>query len=390
MKVLVLGGGAQGKATIYDLSKNKDIKQITVVEYNLDQIVSFIEKLNDKRIIVLKKDANKKEEILPLIKKHDIIIDLLPTNFRKKITALAIETKKPLVNTSFLSNIKDFAEDAEEAGVLIMPESGLDPGIDLILAGKAVKGFDRITSIESSCGGVPTPEAASNPISYKISWNFEGVLKAYKRDASLVRGSKKMPINGKDIFNYAENIEIEGVGLFERYPNGFSTTYARQLGIRAEVENVGRYTLRWPDHCAFWKKISELGLLDEEEILGVPPIKYLSHALSPKLQYKEDERDMIVLRNEIIGDINGKTIKKIQQVVDKKDKESGLMAMNRTVGFTASIVAQMILNKKIKGIGILNPAFDVPQEEFIEELRTRGIEVKEWEEEIREEEEEEL
>ncbi len=382
MKILILGGGAQGKAALYDLCQNKEVEAITMVEYDLKQVKEFTEKLGDSRIRLLSEDANDKEKIKSLMSEHDITIDLLPTEFRKQIAGLAIKTKKPLVNTSFKSNIKDYAEDAEEEEVLIMPEAGLDPGIDLILAGKAVKNLETVEAIESSCGGIPAPEYCNNPLNYKVSWNFEGVLNAYKRPASLVIDGKKVPINGEDIFNHGKEIDILGIGKLERYPNGFATTYAQQLGIRKEVSNVGRYTLRWPGHCAFWKKMSELGMLDDESESGISPKKMLAQTLGPKLQYKDHEEDMIILRNEITGFKDGKKKKIIQQLVDKRDMNTGLMAMNRTVGFTASIVAQMILQGKITGYGILNPAQHIPHQEFIEELQKRGIKINEWEEDV--------
>jgi saccharopine dehydrogenase-like NADP-dependent oxidoreductase len=84
---------------------------------------------------------------------------------------------------------------------------------------------------------------------------------------------------------------------------------------------------------------------------------------------------MSILRNEISGLKDGQPKKIIQQVIDYRDLKTGFMAMNRTVGFTASIVAQMILNGKITGSGMLNPGVDVPYEEFLAELTARGIKV---------------
>ena len=216
-----------------------------------------------------------------------------------------------------------------------------------------------------------------------MSWNFEGVLSAYRRPASLVINNEKISIDPDNLFDYCEEVEIEGIGKMERYPNGFSTTYAHQLGIREEVENVGRFTLRWPGHCSFWKKMSLLGLLSEDECNGVSPKKWLADLLEPKLQYRDDEQDLVVLRNEVIGIKDGQRKKVVQQMIDKRDLKTGLMAMNRTVGFTASIIAQMILYGKIKGKGMMNPAQDVPYKDFVSELKKRNIKVEDWEEEVK-------
>lgn len=375
MKVLLLGAGNQGKATLYDLLKNQNIKKIIVVENNPEQIQEFLKKNPDNRIEIVQADANNKDEILTLFSKVDIIIDLLPTIFRKHIAKLAIEAKTNLVNTSYESHITCLANDAKMNEIIIMPESGLDPGIDLILAGNAIKEFDKVTNFSSACGGVPTKEACNNPLNYKISWIFDGVLSAYKRPADLIINKKTVKIPGNKIFNHSKEIEIAGIGKMDRYPNGKSSTYAKFLGIE-NVQNMGRYTLRWPGHSKFWKIIVNLGLIDDKTTLGINRKKYFAKVVEPKLKYKEHEQDMVVLLNEIKGIKDNKEKTITQLLIDKKDLETGFTAMNRTVGFTASIIAQMILDRRIKGNGILNPAKDIPYQEFIQELKKREIIIK--------------
>jgi saccharopine dehydrogenase-like NADP-dependent oxidoreductase len=89
MHVLVLGAGAQGKAAIFDLCKNSDITKITVVENDLSQLEKFLKRFDDSRIEIVQADANSRDEMLPLISAADIVIDLLPTVFRRHITELA-------------------------------------------------------------------------------------------------------------------------------------------------------------------------------------------------------------------------------------------------------------------------------------------------------------
>jgi saccharopine dehydrogenase-like NADP-dependent oxidoreductase len=260
-----------------------------------------------------------------------------------------------------------------------MPEAGLDPGIDLILAGNAATRFDEVHEFHSACGGVPVKEACDNPLNYKISWIFEGVLASYKRPADLIIDSKIIEIPGDEIFDHSEEMDVEGIGRFDRYPNGKASTYAKLLGIDKTVKDMGRYALRWPGHADFWKKIVKLGMIDEDPVLGISPRKYLAKLLEPKLQYSDTEQDMVVLHNELKGVKDGKPKTIIQHMVDRRDLTTGFMAMNRTVGFTASIIAQMILNSKISGKGILNPGKDIPYKEFLDELEARGIMVNEKE-----------
>ncbi len=376
MKVLLLGGGAQGKAALFDLIKTTSY-DVVVADNNLDIITGFVETLglDSSRISFVEVDANNKDDLLPLFEGCDIVLDLLPTIFRKFMTELAIECKTNIVNTSFHSHIKHLFNDAAAAEVIVMPEAGLDPGIDLVLAGEGVRLFDEVEYFSSACGGVPSKDFCDNPLNYKISWNFEGVLSAYKRPGDVIEDFEVVSVEGDKIFDFSKEVFVDGVGLMDIYPNGYTSTYADLLGLSGKVKNMGRYTLRWPGHSDFWKKIVDLGLIDDEPVLGISPKQYFAKVLEPKLQYEDDEKDLVVLRNEFRGVIGGERKTLVQTLVDERDLETGLMAMNKTVGFTASIVTQMILSGKIVNSGILSPAVDIPFDDFIKELEKRKIKV---------------
>ena len=378
MNVLLLGGGAQGKAALFDLIKNSDYN-IIVADNNLEGISNFIgaQNLDESRIELVEVDANSKDDVVSLFDRVDIVLDLLPTIFRKFMTEIAIETKTNIVNTSFHSHIEHLSNDAVVADIIVMPEVGLDPGIDLVLAGKAVELFDEIDYFNSACGGVPSIDACDNPLNYKVSWNFEGVLSAYKRPGDVIENGEIVSVNPDNVFDFSKEIIVEGVGKMDIYPNGYASTYASLLDLSGKVKNMGRYTLRWAGHSDFWKKIVSLGLIDDEPVLGISPRQYLAKVLEPKLQYGEDEKDLVVLRNEFRGLINGEKKTLIQTLIDERDLETGLMAMNRTVGFTASIVTKMILEGKIQDKGILSPTKNIPFDEFLSELEKRKIKIEE-------------
>jgi lysine 6-dehydrogenase len=65
----------------------------------------------------------------------------------------------------------------------------------------------------------------------------------------------------------------------------------------------------------------------------------------------------------------------VAQVIDRRDLDTGLFAMNRTVGFTASIAAQLVASGAVTRSGVLSPATDLPIERFCSELERRGMTV---------------
>ncbi len=234
---------------------------------------------------------------------------------------------------------------------------------------------------------MPEPRAANNPIKYKISWTFEGVLKSYRRPARIVRDGQVVDIPDTEIFaaEHVHLVDVEGVGKMEAFPNGDALKYLKMMGIADTVRNGGRYATRWPGHSAFWKKLVDLGFLDEEPIrvgdVMVSPRRFVHDLLAPQpqLHYQDDERDLVVVRVDVRGVRDGQPRRVVYQVMDWRDLKTGLLAMQRTVGYTASIGVQMLLRGDIRGRGLLSPLRDVPADIFFAELRKRDITVQRME-----------
>jgi len=135
--------------------------------------------------------------------------------------------------------------------------------------------------------------------------------------------------------------------------------------------------MRWPGHNPFWNAMAELGFLDETPLrIGgqeITPRRFVVEHLTPKLQFTDSERDMVVLRVEAWGLKQQQPLRATYELVDYRDLSTGLFAMNRTVGFTASIAAQLILSGQVKANGLLNPARDLPAAAVADELKKRGM-----------------
>jgi lysine 6-dehydrogenase len=242
--------------------------------------------------------------------------------------------------------------------------------------------LEDVTEIISYGAGFPDAEAADNPIGYKVTWTFEGVLRSYRRAGRVIRDGIVVDIKDTEIFR-PENIhqiEIEGLGKLEAIPNGDALKYADLLGIeRSGLRNMGRYTLRWPGHCAFWRKLIDLHLLDDEPVmvdgLTVDRRRFLAAAVEPHIQFGPSERDITVIRIEVTGKRDGRKTRALFQVIDRRDLKTGFTAMSRTVGYTASIGAQLIAAGEITRRGVLSPVNDIPYQLFDDQLRKRGIRI---------------
>lgn len=383
MNILLLGTGMQGRAALHDLARSAAVARVVAADRDIDALRAHVaERGYGARVTCEALDATDKGSIDRLVSGgHDVVIDLLPVPFIETVAAAAVDHGVHLVNTFYVTpGLRRLADRALAGGVTLLPELGLDPGIDLVLLGEAVRRFDEVTTIVCYGAGVPEPAAANNPLQYKVSWNFEGVLRSYHRPGRVVRDGVVVEFGETDQFRpeHIHEVDIEGVGRLEAFPNGDAVQYARLLGCdESKLTRAGRYALRYPGHCAFWRTVAGLGLLDDGvvEVDGarVERRRFLAQALEPRLQYAGQERDVAILRVEVEGRRDGKTRRVVHQVIDRRDLETGLTAMSRTVGYAASTGAQMIGAGVITKRGLLSPVTDVPYGPFTEGLAQRGI-----------------
>jgi saccharopine dehydrogenase-like NADP-dependent oxidoreductase len=383
--VLLLGVGAQGQAALYDLAQSANIEKIIAADLRLEPLTAFVEERNFiSKVSCVEADVTNPEQLESLFARQPtVVVDLLPVDLHIPVIEAALKYRVHLVNTSYIPKTDfDLDSRATEKGVSLLPEFGMDPGIDLVMMSEAVRPFDSVERLVSYGAGFPEPAAASNPLKYKITWTFEGVLRSYRRPGRMIVDGELIEVDENEMFSpqYYHNLEIENLGVLEAFPNGDATKYAEMLEIDpGRLRNLGRYVLRWPGHCEFWKKMVDLHLLDDTpvEVEGVPVdrIKYLANALGPHLQYDEAERDVVVVRVEVAGRKDGAEARNILQLIDRRDSATGLSAMNRTVGFSASIGAQLLGNGVISRRGLLSPLRDVPFELFRSELQKRGMRI---------------
>ncbi|MDH4197986.1 MAG: saccharopine dehydrogenase NADP-binding domain-containing protein, partial [Candidatus Aminicenantes bacterium] len=199
----------------------------------------------------------------------DLLISMVPSPFHPSVARLAIDLKKNMLTASYLSPaMRELGPAAEKAGVLILNELGLDPGIDHMEALRIIRevkaGGGRVESFTSYCGGLPAPEANDNPFGYKFSWSPLGVLLASRSSARFLRDGRVETVPAERLFADPVAFSIQGLGEFEGYPNRDSVSYAETYDI-PEAGTLIRGTLRWPGWCETMLKLGEVGLLGIEE-----------------------------------------------------------------------------------------------------------------------------
>jgi saccharopine dehydrogenase-like NADP-dependent oxidoreductase len=383
MEILLLGVGMQGKAALLDLVGSSEVSSVIAADANINMLRSTVDRYGwGGKVRCEPLDAADSDSIDRLMSlRPDVVIDLLPPRFIPDVARSAVEHHVHLVNTFYAPDeMRALDEEARARNVTLLPEFGLDPGIDLVMLGEAARTLDTIEEMHSYGAGIPELEAADNPLRYKVSWSFEGVLAAYRRPARVIQGGAIVEIEPTEVFSKrnVHEVDVLNVGVLEAYPNGDAVKYADLLGLDADaVEEAGRYTMRWPGHSTLWKNLVDLHLLDADPVLvdgrPVDRVRFLAAAIGPHIQYGPKERDLVVLRVDVTGHDSGRRRSLRFELVDRLDLDSGLSAMSRTVGFTASIGAIMIGDGRIERRGVLTPVKDVQYGALTDELAKRGI-----------------
>ncbi|KAG0626104.1 hypothetical protein M758_2G102500 [Ceratodon purpureus] len=203
------------------------------------------------------------------VSKANVVISLLPAHLHIPVATACIKFKRHLVTASYVSEaMQALDEKAKEAGVALLCEMGLDPGIDHLMAMKMIdsahKRGGRVQSFVSYCGGLPAPEAANNPLGYKFSWNPAGAIKAGRNPAIYLQDGQKIEVPGEKLFAAALPVQLRSTPAFalERLPNRDSLIYGDLYGISEEASTIFRATLRYLGFSKIMDALGELGYFD--------------------------------------------------------------------------------------------------------------------------------
>jgi saccharopine dehydrogenase (NADP+, L-glutamate forming) len=431
-KVLCLGAGLVARPFIHYLSEHGF--HVVVASRTKSKAEHLIEGCENAEAVAF--NITTDDSLLEdLVAKVDLVCSLLPYTFHVKAAKVAIRHKKMFCTTSYISDeMKALEDDAKKAGVLLLNECGVDPGIDHMSAMQIIdhvhNNNGKIISFTSFTGGLPAPEANNNPYGYKLSWSPRGVLLAGRNNAHFLRDGKEVKIDGADLFQNCEPMEVPGMGAFEGYPNRDSMSYIDIYNIQ-ETKTMLRGTFRNTGWCETLDKIADLGLLDIEERsldgityadlmkdltsagdgnlkeavakfckidkdsevisrfewLGLfderkidPKVNTRLDALcalfEEKMNYAPGERDMIVMHHEFIAEYPDKKQKITSTLIDY-GIPNGDSSMSRTVALPVAIASRMILEGRINLTGVYRPIIPEIYEPILEELATMDISLEE-------------
>lgn len=285
-----------------DAQVDKEFEVIVASLYQKDA-EETIEGIPNAKAVQL--DVMDDESLSMCISQVEIVLSLLPPSFHTRIAKCCIEHEKHLVTASYVDNsMSAYHEKAKDAGVTILCEMGLDPGIDHMMAMRMIKQAHvrsgKIRSFTSYCGGLPSPAAANNPLAYKFSWSPAGAIRAGRNPACYKYHGNVINVNGDALYDSAVSFRFPDLPAFalEYLPNRNSLVFGDLYGISDEASTIFRATLRYEGFSAIMSCLGKLGFFDQSvhpKLKGLqrPTFRaFLNELLKVGSEYHEDYEDL--------------------------------------------------------------------------------------------------
>ncbi len=376
------------------------------------------------------------------IAEHDLSVSLLPWAYHPLVARLCVKHGRPMVTTSYVKQpMAALDGPAREAGVLLLNEMGVDPGIDHMTAMRVINKVKadggHIAEFTSWCGGLPAPEANDNPFGYKFSWSPRGVLLAGLNSAVYLDQGRQVYVDGRRLFEAAVpvTVEIEGRATeLEGYPNRDSMPYVQTYGIQ-DARRMFRGTLRNKGFSKIMAKVRDLGYLREDVGSGLTNLTFREYSAWLARQGRgvgldvkqvvadrvgvsvEDEsiaamewlglfsdEPLPIDKGAIVDVLTERMLSKMSYRPGERDmlvlqhqflaefparaeriestmidfgQPDGFSSMSRTVGLPAAISVRLILEGKLALTGVHIPVLPEIYEPVLTELERLGLHVQE-------------
>ncbi len=380
MRFVVLGAGLQGSACAYDLLKHGEAERVVVADQSVESLPPFLEALReDPRMELVALDANDEGAVRRVLEGATACMNALPYYFNLAMTRMAIEAGAHYCdlggNTEIVFQQLELDEAANQQGVSVVPDCGLAPGMVNILAAAGVREMGQARSVKIRVGGLP--QDPQPPLDYKIVYSLEGVLDYYTTPSWIVRQGERRQV---EPLTEIETVEFpEPVGTLEAFHTAGGLSIMPWT-FEGQVPSMEYKTLRYPGHAAKMAVIRDLGLLSLEPVdvagVRVVPRDLFIAVVGPVLR-NAPGHDLVALRVEVEGKTDtGAPHKVVYDLIDYYDEKTGISAMERTTGFSLSIIGHMQASGRVEETGVCTPDRCVPADAYIEALAARGIRIR--------------
>ena len=374
MRMLVLGGGLMGRAAAYDLCRQPDVDSVVIADIDAAKAAEAAGVARCEAAKPIELDVRDRAAVLKAMREADAVLGAVSYTVNLELSKLAIEAGTHWCdmggnNTVVAAQLK-LDEDARSAGVSIIPDTGLAPGMVCPLVMHGVRWMDEAETVHIRVGGLP--QNPQPPLDYMLIFSVQGLINEYVEPCVAIRDGKVVsdiePLIG------VEEIEFPPpLGTLEAFNTSGGTSTLPQT-LLGKVRELDYKTIRYPGHADKMRTMFELGLMSSEPVdaggIRVAPRDVLERLIDANVPHGDD--DIALVRVVVEGRKSGKSARATYEMIDYRDEKTGLTAMMRGTSFPSAIVCVMMARGE-------TPPGAIPQElaldgdRFIEELKARGL-----------------
>ena len=377
MRAAVLGAGKQGLAIAYDLARHGGATSVTLVEADgptLREGARRLRRLLPRTPIRPVRAALSGKDAARLLRGHAVAVSALPYRFNPAMAKAAVAARTHFVdlggNTDLVLEALELDRAAKRAGVGVIPDAGLAPGLANELASIAMGEVENARRVVIRCGGLPVNPRG--PLGYSILFSLAGLTNEYTGMCEVIRKGRLVRV---EAFTEPEPFRAPGgLGTLTAFhTSGGASTAPRTF--RGRLDTYEYKTLRYAGHFEKVRAMIELGLLDLDpvSVRGTPVVpRDLFHAVAgPRLEEPGVE-DLALLRVDTT-DRRGRGIR--YEMLEYRDPRTGFTAMERTTGYPAAAIAADL------AAGNLAPGARTPERIGygpcrVDDLRRRGLRIR--------------
>lgn len=362
-----------GRAALYDLAGNPEIEKLGVFDLDGELASKISVSFGQGKAVAAQLDASDTSAAAQALSDYDAAVSCAPYSMNLSLTQAAIEAGCHLVdlggNNDVVQSQFDLNDQAKEAGVIIIPDCGLAPGMVSIIAAAGIANFEKVNSLQIRVGGLP--QAPRGPLKYQIVFSAEGLVNEYWEPCQILEDGQPKTVNP---MTGLEELEFDGIGPVEAFytSGGISTL---PMTYRGQIDNIDYKTIRYPGHCHLLKPMLELGLASRQPVnvhgSPVEPRALFKAVLEKNLSYGDP--DLVLVRVTLQGTKEGKPHQMVYEIIDRQNSRTGLTAMMRTTAFPAAIIATMAAAGQITVTGVNPQEIVVKPELFLPQLKKRDI-----------------
>lgn len=374
MKFLVLGSGLMGSALAFDLARSKKVEKVTLADADLLRAEQATHRIGSPVVHPVHLNVSMIDSVIALMTQHDCVIGAVSFRYNSILTKAAITTGVHFCdlggNDEVVQNQMSLDAEARKAGVLIVPNCGLAPGLANVLAARGAELFDSVDSVKLRVGGLP--QHPRPPFNYQLVFSIEGLINEYSGTSTVIRDGKLTQV---DTLTEIETVNFpKPPGTLEAFHTSGGSSLLPKMFV-GKVRALDYKTLRYGGHCEKFKALFDLGFASNE------PLTIGSNLLTAKefflelLKRKLDTggKDLVVLRVVLSGLRGGHSQSLTFELIDFYDEINNITAMMRATSYPTSVIAQMIVDGTIASRGVLPPELCVPLDPFLTELAERNI-----------------